>query len=393
MLFWFLIAALTAAAMLAVLLPLSSGRDAGIAAPEAGAATDMDVYRQQLDELAEDEAQGRIGLTEAKVARAEIARRLIAAQRSANAAHAIAGDSWLRRSVAAIFGLVAVPAFALSLYFVIGTPELPGQPLAARIAAASEDQGIDALVGRVEQHLARNPEDGPGWEVIAPVFMRIGRPADAATAWRNTIRILGSTAARQADLGEALAATQGGMVTADARKAFQAAIENDPAAAKPRFFLALAKEQDGDAAGAAEDWRALLANTPLDAPYRRSIELALAGNGSQFSDPPAPQPGPMAGDTAPQPGPTAEDVANAQSLSSGDQQAMIAGMVSRLAERLASEPDDAQGWLRLVRAYAVLGRQDEAKQAATTAMKSVSASTDRARIASLASELGIALEE
>lgn len=380
MLFWFLIAALTAAAMLAVLLPLSSGRNAGNSAPAA--ATDMDVYRQQLEELADDAAQARIGPVEAKSARAEIARRLIAAERSAKAAGAAAGDARLRRRLAAMFALVAVPAFALSLYFVTGTPDLPGQPLAARIAAASEDKGIDKLVGRVESHLARNPEDGPGWEVLAPVYMRIGRPADAARAWRNTIRILGSTAARQADLGEALVAMQGGLVTADARKAFQAAMENNPGAAKPRFFLALARKQDGDAAGAAQDWRALLVDTPLDAPYRASIELALGDGGSQSASPPAPQPGPSAG-----------DVANARSLPPGERQAMIEGMVSQLAERLKSEPDDAQGWLRLVRAYAVLGRQDKARQAAATAMKSVVASKDRASIASLAAELGIALEE
>ncbi len=379
MLFWFLIAALTAAAMLAVLLPLASGRKAGTAMP---ATADMDVYRQQLDELADDVAQGRVGPAEAKMTRAEIARRLIAAERSAGAAHAAAGGSGLRRRVVAILGLLAVPVFSLSLYMFTGAPEMPGQPLAARIAAASGDQGIEALVGRVEDHLARNPEDGSGWEVLAPVYMRIGQPAEAVTAWRNAIRILGSTAARQAELGEALVAMQSGMVTADARQAFQAAIEQDPAAAKPRFFLALAKEQDGDAAGAAEDWRALLADTPADAPYRRSIELALAGSEPQSDDP-----------SAGQPGPSAEDVANAQSMSAGEQQAMIDGMVSRLAERLASEPDDPEGWLRLVRAYAVLGRQDEAKQAAATAMKSVSASADRARIAGLAAELGIALEE
>ncbi|MDH3195900.1 MAG: c-type cytochrome biogenesis protein CcmI, partial [Hyphomicrobiales bacterium] len=145
---------------------------------------------------------------------------------------------------------------------------------------------------------------------------------------------------------------------------------------------ALAKKQDGDAAGAAEDWRALLADTPPDAPYRRSIELALGDSGSQSGSPPTPQPGP-----------TSEDIASAQSLAPGEQQTMIDGMVSRLAERLASEPDDAEGWLRLVRSYVVLGRPEDAKQAATTAMKSVSASNDRARIASLAAELGIALEE
>jgi cytochrome c-type biogenesis protein CcmH len=379
MLFWILIAALTAVAVLAVLLPLSSGRNAGKGAPAV--ATDMDVYRQQLDELADDEAQERIGHVEVKAARAEVARRLIASEQSGNAADAAAGGSRLRRRLAAVIGLVAVPAFALSLYFVVGAPDLPGQPLAARMAAVSEIKNIDELVARVERHLVLEPEDGRAWELLAPVYMRLGRPEEAATAWRNSIRILGSTAALQADLGEAVVAAQGGIVTAEARKAFQAAVEHDPAAAKARFFLALAKKQDGDAAGAAEDWRALLADTPTDASYRPSIEMALGSVVEQTDGPPASQPGP-----------TAEDMANGQSLSPEQQQAMIDGMVSRLAKRLTSEPDDAEGWLRLVRAYAVLGRQDEAKQAAATAMKSVSASADKARIASLAADLGIALE-
>ncbi|HSG94129.1 MAG TPA: c-type cytochrome biogenesis protein CcmI [Afifellaceae bacterium] len=385
MLFWFLIAALTAAAMLAVLLPLSGGRDTGNAVPGPAVATDMDVYRRQLGELADDEAQARIGPAEAEVTRAEIARRLIAAQRSADISPAATGDSRLRRRLAAIFGLVAVPAFALSLYLVTGAPDLPGQPLAARIAAASEGDSIDELVAKVEAYLASNPEDGRAWELLAPVYVRLGRPSEAVAALRNAIRILGSTADRQADLGEAIIMTQGGIVTADARKAFQASVELEPGAPKPLFFLALAKKQDGDAAGAAADWRALLADAPPDAPYRRSIELALADDGSQPGGPPAPP--------EPQSGPTAEDMANAQSLSPGERQAMIDSMVSRLADRLASEPDDAEGWLRLVRAYAVLGRQAEAEKAATTGMKSVSESADRARIARLAAELGIALED
>ena len=385
MLFWLLIAAFTVAAMLAVLLPLSSRRNAGEAVPKTGATTDMDVYRQQLDELADDQAQARIGPVEAKAARAEIARRLFAAEQSgkgAHAAHAAAGNARLRRRLAAGIGLLAVPAFTLSIYFVIGAPDLPGQPLVARIAAASEGQRIDELVAKVESHLARSPEDGRGWEILAPVYLRLGRPAQAATAWRNAIRILGSSAALQADLGEALVAVQDGFVTADARKAFQMAIDEDPTIAKARFFLALARDQDGDAAGAAEAWRALLADTPPDAPYRASIELALGDDVSPAGDP-----------TLSQPGPSARDIANARSMSPEQRQAMIDGMVSQLAEKLQSEPDDAQGWLRLVRAYAVLGRSQEAKQAATTAMKSVSASTDRERIASLAAELGIALEK
>ena len=60
------------------------------------------------------------------------------------------------------------------------------------------------LVGQVEAHLEQNPEDGRGWEVVGPVYMRLGRYDDAVKARRNALRLLGPTAEREADLGEAL---------------------------------------------------------------------------------------------------------------------------------------------------------------------------------------------
>jgi cytochrome c-type biogenesis protein CcmH len=49
-------------------------------------------------------------------------------------------------------------------------------------------------------------------------------------------------------------------------------------------------------------------------------------------------------------------------------QKMIAAMVDRLAERMQKTPDDVEGWLRLARAYRVMGRLDEAKAAANRAI-------------------------
>ena len=108
------------------------------------------------------------------------------------------------------------------------------------------------LVAKVEEHLAAHPEDGRGWDVIAPVYLRLGRADDAARAFQNAIRLLGSTAERQTGLGEAILSAEGGIVTADARTAFEAAQRLDPAAPGPRFFLALAAEQEGEAAAAAD---------------------------------------------------------------------------------------------------------------------------------------------
>jgi len=41
------------------------------------------------------------------------------------------------------------------------------------------------LVARVEERLRINPEDGAGWSVIGPVYMRLGRYQEAAEAFRK----------------------------------------------------------------------------------------------------------------------------------------------------------------------------------------------------------------
>ena len=79
------------------------------------------------------------------------------------------------------------------------------------------------LVGRVEAHLEQNPEDGRGWEVLGPVYMRLGRYDDAVKARKNVLRLLGPSAEREADLGEALTGAQNGIVTAEAKAAFDRA--------------------------------------------------------------------------------------------------------------------------------------------------------------------------
>ena len=52
-------------------------------------------------------------------------------------------------------------------------------------------------------------------------------------------------------------------------------------------------------------------------------------------------------------------------------------MVSRLAARLKDEPDDVEGWLRLIRSYVVLGRADAAAEAARSALDGVHDAADR----------------
>lgn len=370
---WLILALMTAAAIFAVLWPLSRQDRTG-APDRAGSGNDVAVYRDQLDEIDRDLAAGLIGAQEAEAARIEVSRRLLAAAGQAEAGGLSPGSALWRRRSAALAALIALPLVAVSLYLSFGSPQLPGFPLAARSHQPPETRSIDSMVAQVEAHLERNPEDGRGWEVLAPVYMRAGRFNEAVRARSNALRLLGSTAQREADLGEAMVAAADGMVTAEAKAAFARALALDGADVKAHYYTGLAAEQDGKPQEAARIWRDLLAKAPANAPYRPLVQSSLAR-----VDP-----------KSPPSGPSAEDVAAAQQLTPEQRQEMIRGMVDRLAERLKTDGSDVDGWLRLLRAYTVLGEREKARAALADARKAIGEDAGkRKQIDDLAKDLGI----
>jgi cytochrome c-type biogenesis protein CcmH len=380
---YLILALMTAAAIFAVLWPLSRR-------PKDGAAGghDIAVYRDQLDEIERDRKAGLIPESEAEAARIEISRRMLAAADSAGKSgpKAATAPVWRRRA-AALIALLVLPAIAGGLYIRWGSPQLPGAPLAGRLNAPLENRSLDSMVAQVEAHLEKNPSDGQGWQVLAPVYMRVGRFNDAVRARANTIRFLGSTADREADLGEAQVAAANGVVTADAKATFERALKADPANLKAQYFTGLAAEQDGRQAEAARIWRAMLTAAPVDAPYRPLIQQSLARVEAKGATA-----GPKAESVepkAPQPGPTQEDVAAAQQMTPEQRNEMIRGMVDRLAERLKTDSSDFEGWIRLVRAYAVMGDKEKARETFLTARATIGDDAEkRKRLDDLAKGLG-----
>lgn len=366
---WLAFALMTAAAIFAVLWPLGRRK-------AATGGSDLAVYRDQLDEIGRDRAEGRIGEAEAEAAKIEVSRRLIAAADAAEAGQASAEPSatpspW-RRRIAALAGLILLPIGAVALYMALGSPQLPGQPLAERMATVRQDRSIQNLVAQVEAHLERNPNDVRGYEVVAPVYLRMGRFADAVNARRKVIALAGENSERQSDLGEALAAQGNGVITVDAKSAFERAFALDPKNAKALFFIGIAAEQDGDRHKAAAIWTSMLKDAPAGAPWVPVVREALTRVGG--TPPPA-----AAAPSAGQPGPNAADVAAAGQMNEQDRSQMIRGMVARLAERLKENGDDVAGWQRLLRAYMVLGERDKAKGAADDARKALASDPDKLR--------------
>jgi cytochrome c-type biogenesis protein CcmH len=351
---WFGVALMTAAAVWAVLWPLARrGRD-------LRSGSDVAVYRDQLAEIQRDRAAGLIGENEAAGAQVEISRRLIAAADAQAAPPADAASATWRRRAVAVAALILLPLGAATLYLALGSPSLPDQPLAARVAGARGNPSIDTLIAQVEDHLSGHPEDGAGWEVIAPVYLRLGRFDDAVKARRNALKLNGATAERESALGEALVFAANGVVTAEAKAAFEQAIALDANGVQARYFLGLAAEQDGDRTQAAATWRALIAAAPPDAPWLDLLRSALArverGAG-----------GVAAGGSSTD----ASDDQAAVQLGPEQRKAMIEGMVNRLSERLHRDGADVDGWLRLVRSYMVLGEPDKARAAVVDARRAL----------------------
>jgi cytochrome c-type biogenesis protein CcmH len=185
----------------------------------------------------------------------------------------------------------------------------------------------------------------------------------------------GATAMRESDLGEALVAAARGVVTAEARQAFERAVALDAREAKARYFLGRFAEQDGRPAEAAAIWRELLASTPPGVSWAEFVRDEL-----ERIEP---------GTSPAMRGPSAEEMAAAQ-MDAQQRQQMITGMVASLAEKLKKDGSDFEGWIRLVRAYTVLGERDKARIAASDARRAVGGDADKLRrLDELVKELGL----
>ncbi|KQV32628.1 cytochrome C biogenesis protein CycH [Rhizobium sp. Root1203] len=376
MIFWILLAVMTAAVAAILLYPLLRGARAA----DDRRAGEAAVYRDQLRELDRDLAGGLISAGEADYARAEIGRRLIAVSNAAPAKNPkTAGD----RRLAEAFVLLLLPVLGLCLYTLMGRPDLPSQPLEARYDNPGNDMGI--LIAKAERHLAQNPEDGKGWDVLAPIYVSTMRVADAEMAYRNAIRLLGPSAVRLDGLAETLMAKSSGIVTDDARQILERSLQLEPDNPRARFYVALSMEQAGKADDARAAFEAIARQSPADAPWVPLVNEHIAKNGGSSSQATA---------AAQPPGnPTQSDVAAAEQMNTGDRQQMIKGMVENLDAKLTENPDNFEGWLRLVRSYTVLNDKDRAADALKRGLAAFPANGEKGKkLLALARDLGLATE-
>jgi cytochrome c-type biogenesis protein CcmH len=337
---WLWIASALVSAALAALIVQRAARSARRVG-EANPA--LAVYRRQMAELDELADRGLLAEDERRGVRAETGRRLLAAAGRAEPELSNSSPALILAAAAAI------PLMAMGIYLAIGAPDMADQPFARRLAEwrAADPASLTApqIAAVLRAVAVERPKDPEPLHNLAIAEFEAGQPLEAAQALQRAIAL----APRRADLWELLGVTRvaqaGGEMDADAAAAFHQALTLDPTAAMPRYFLARQKVVNGDVAGGLADMKAVEASFAPDDPRRRLLSQDIAQVSAT---------GKLA-TTAPMAAPDASAATSAAPSVGAPQ---IQAMVDGLAARLHASPDDPAGWVRLVRAYAVLGETD-----------------------------------
>ena len=281
-----------------------------------------------------------------------------------------------------IAALLAVGAVAVQVY-----RSMSDDSAASSSVAATETEtapSVDEVIAGLEKKLQENPDDAESWRMLGWSYFETQKFAESATAMKRATTLDPDNSEYWSMLGEALVMTSDGQqVPTDAAEAFRNALKHDAKDPRARYFLAVQKDIAGDHKGAIDDWFALLADTPADAPYaadiRRVIGQVAENEGIDVAarlakaSPAAPTggistDGPAVA-TAAIPGPSREQMQEAAALPPGQQEAMIANMVDGLDKRLQANPKDANGWIMLIRSRMQLGQTVQAKQALDRGLK------------------------
>lgn len=281
MVIWLLFAVLTAVIVFVVLGPLSGH---GAAVDCAVESANIAVYKDQLAEIDADLERGVIGPEEAQAARVEVSRKILQVADAVEAGEETQSESGSNdtghtqpRKTLALVLTGLIPVAAGLTYASVGSPKLPDLPHAPRLKENLKTATAANLLARVEAQLQAHPEDGRGWDVIAPFYFRARRYSDSADAYRNAIRLLGETPERLLGYVKAAIGANNGVVTEELRQISERLTKLVPDRAEPKFWLALALEQDGNLDGAKKAYSDLLATATDKDPWRQMVQGRLDG--------------------------------------------------------------------------------------------------------------------
>lgn len=348
------------------------------------------VYKDQLEELNREKAKGALSDDQAEAMEAEIRRNLLSAARQSSGHSQSALSPALK--TAAIIVCAAIPAASFILYAQLGTPSLPDLPLAERDVADQSQgripEGMAQAIEALRNELEANPDNADGWVALSRALIAADQVLEAVSALRTAADLAPNNIQIKGDLASTLTQASQGVVGQEAAELFGEILKSEPGDPRARYFNGLITAQSGDLQGAIAIWRGLEADSPFDAPWMPAVQSSVQAAGEQLGiDPTTIKPQRVnIGRRAP----SQKEIAAIEALSEQEREALVNSMVENLAARMEEEPDNIEGWVRLIRSYGVLGRMDDAQAAYAKATSSSDWSEqDAARLEGLANEMGL----
>lgn len=377
-LIWIIIALIITITLGLLIWPILRDRNTQITVRES---YDVAIYKDQLKEADREFERGLLTTEQLDAVKTEIQRKLIvAADQSAAAVYASSEPSNPKMITA--FGLVLFLSIgSVAVYSYLGSPTLGNLAFVDRDIekerkAQSGGQAVSEMttvIDRLEQKLATDPNNLEGWLMLGRSAISMGQFPRAVKAYEQALALSPGNIDVLIDYAETLVLSNEGQVTEDALKSFKYAHKTNAAHPKARYYIALHHAQAGNMRLAIQDWVDLLAISLPDAPWIQTVQSQIkdAAKESKIdiaSIKPSLEAQPIGANIreSPQatvPGPSQSEVKAAGEMSADERQKMILSMVKRLADRLEENPNDRQGWLRLSKAYNVLGDTEKAGQA------------------------------
>lgn len=298
-----------------------------------------------------------------------------------------------------LIGASALVALAIGIFAFKGDDKAAA-PQDSAIAGAPGADGkapvgdVDSMIDKLAQRLAKEPNDGEGFRMLGWSYLMTGHPEKAIAPYQRAIALLPTHANTHAGLGEAMTAIASGRVTDEAKTHFDRSIALDRTEPRARFFEAQWLAQHGQPKQALDQWIDLANSAPADAPWQTDLRRQISDTagkmgvdvGSRLKQAapvvarsPATEPPPLDSGT----------VKAASALPAGDRQAMVDQMVEGLAAKLAANPKDADGWIRLLRSRMVLQQAKQATKDLGNARRGLAGSPDLARVEAAASEFAV----
>ncbi|UXM96287.1 c-type cytochrome biogenesis protein CcmI [Bartonella sp. HY329] len=359
MFFWFILTLITIGVVFWLVHAL--GKDVGFSVSRSNdnIQSDIAVYKTQLIEINEEEENNQISPENAKEARLELARRILAREKTAYKFtlnnYKDANNRFLQRVL--FTGVLLIITASWGMYFLMGNPDLPQKPFEVLMAKNDDTLDLNAKIVKSEALLARDPSKGSLLDALGEYYLEAGRFRDAVNILNRSLSVNGESAERFLNYGVALMALENGVVTKDAESAFHQAIKLGPENPQARIFLARGLIQNGQQQQAIALLEKFVEDHGDGQIWVKDMQQVI----EQLKE------------TEPQP---------TLNLTK-EQHDLIANNIGNLEEKLKGTPQDVEAWLMLLNAYFLLEQPEKVTATYNNALEVLSPENRKRLIKSL----------